>query len=375
MPAEKAKVFCRARNFGLNRRVRTTTLARTIPVLPMKAAIYIGPGRFELVEKPAPKPAPGECLLETSRAGVCGTDVRIFRGHLQNRVGAKRILGHEAVAIVRETSAAGKFRAGDRVVVEPTIFCSDCAACRRGFTHVCQNLRILGIDQDGAFQQFWTVPENRLHLLPATISDDHAAMIEPLAVAVHSVRCAALRAGETVAVIGAGTIGSLIAILAAKAGAKVAVLEINPFRLEFARRFGLQTFNPQEQDFAQILSDFTGGAGMNAVFEASGSSGGARAMTALAAVRGRTILVGIHDRDASLDLYQIFARELSLQGVRAYASGDFAEAIRLLAAGEINLAPFISKHYPLEQLQQALEFAASDAPAMKILIHFHPAQV
>ncbi len=339
----------------------------------MKAALYIGNGRFELVEKPVPKLLPGENLLEVSRVGICGTDVRIFQGHLRHRIGTRRILGHESVSIIRETSPHGKFRAGDRVAVEPTIFCGDCSACRQNFTHACRNLRILGIDQDGALQQFWAVPEHRCHHVPDAIPDDQAAMIEPLAVAVHAVRVAALRAGETVAVIGAGTVGLLIALLARQAGAKVLVLEINPYRLEFARGFQLDVANPQAPDAPQRCSDWTQGEGMNVIFEASGSSDGARMMTSLAAVRGRVVLVGIHERDTRTDLYQIFLGELFLQGVRAYSTADFAAAIRLLAERKLDLAPLVSGHYPLEQLQDAMERAASSASVMKILIRLQPA--
>lgn len=336
----------------------------------MKAAVYTGDGRFELLEKPIPKPLPGEILLEVSRVGICGTDVRIFQGHLQSRVGPRRILGHEVVSMVRESFAGGKFRVGDRVAVQPTIFCGECAACHQGFTHVCQNLRILGIDQDGALQQFWAVPEKRCHHVPDSISDDQAALIEPLAVAVHSVRSAALRAGETATVIGAGTVGLLIAILAAKAGAKVTVLEINPFRLEFARQFQLSALNPREQDIERTLFDLTQGTGMNVVFEASGSTDGARMMTSLAAARGRAILVGIHNGETPVNLYRIFSHELSIQGVRAYSSDDFKEAIRLLSTGEIDLAKIISRRFPIEQVQQAVELAVSSASVMKILVDF-----
>jgi 2-desacetyl-2-hydroxyethyl bacteriochlorophyllide A dehydrogenase len=336
----------------------------------MKAAIYIGKGRFELVEMPAPKPLPGESLVEISRAGICGTDLRIFQGHMQARVGSRRILGHEAVGVIRETLANGKFKVGDRVVIEPAISCGVCVACQQGFTNVCQNLRILGIDQDGAFQQFLAVQDSCLHQVPDAISDDHAAMIEPLAVAVHALRLSTLRAGETVTVIGAGTIGMLIALLARKNGAKVVLLEINLYRLEFARQFQFEAFNPEDQ--GQAALEVSRQAEMMVVFEASGSLGGARLMTSLAAVRGRTIVVGIHGHETPVDLYQIFSRELSVQGTRAYCSVDFKEAIRLLSSGEINLAPFISRHYPLEQIQAAVELGVSGAPVMKILADIYP---
>jgi (R,R)-butanediol dehydrogenase / meso-butanediol dehydrogenase / diacetyl reductase len=334
----------------------------------MKAAIYSGRRRLEICERPLPEILPGEVLLEVCRAGICGTDLKIFQGQMEDRARPGRILGHEMVGIVREPVIGGAFDPGDRVVVEPTIFCADCPPCRRGQTHVCQRLRLLGIDQDGAFQEFCAVPEHRLHKVADSIPDDHAAMIEPLAVAIHAVRLSALHAGETVVVIGGGTVGLLIATLARKAGAKVVVLEINPYRLQFARRFQFEAFDPGENGTAKFVADLTQGAGANIVFEASGSPGGAHLTTALAAVQGRVIIVGIHGRETPMDLFQIFFRELSVQGVRAYASEDFKEAIRQTAGGEIDLAPFISKHYPLEKIQEAMETGIGGAPGMKVLI-------
>jgi (R,R)-butanediol dehydrogenase / meso-butanediol dehydrogenase / diacetyl reductase len=336
----------------------------------MKAVVYIGNGRFELVEKSVPKPLPGESLIEMSRAGICGTDVRIFQGHMLERVGSRRVLGHEAVSIVRETSADKRLPAGSRVVMEPTLFCGRCAACRQGFSNVCQNLQIIGIDRDGAFQQFLSVPENRLHLVPASVSDDDAVMIEPLAVAVHSIRVASLCPGETALIIGAGTIGLLIATLAGKAGVRVVLLETNPARRDFARRLNLNAVDSARDDLAEFLADFAGGPGANVVFEASGSASGSRLMTSLAAVRGRIVLVGIHDQKTPTDLYRIFSHELSIQGVRAYSRADFEEAIQLMATGKMDVGPMISGQFPLEQLQQAVELAVSGSQAVKILVGF-----
>jgi (R,R)-butanediol dehydrogenase / meso-butanediol dehydrogenase / diacetyl reductase len=338
------------------------------PAFTMRAAIYTGPRKLEICERPMPQASTGEVLLEIRRVGICGTDLMIFQGHMQDRARPGRILGHEVVAIVREKESGGIFNQGDRVVVEPTLSCGECQACRAGHTHVCRKLRLLGIDEDGAFREFCAVPEHRLHTVPDSIPDDHAAMIEPLAVAVHAVRLAALRAEDTVAIIGGGTIGLLIAMLARKAGTRVVVLEINLRRLRFARGLQVEAFNPQEQDAAGFILDVTRGAGADVIFEASGSPGGARAMTALAAVRGRVMIVGIQGRETPADLFQVFFRELSIQGTRAYASHDFKEAIRLVSGDEINLAPFISKHSPLERIQETMEAAIASAPTMKILI-------
>ncbi len=334
----------------------------------MKAAIYLGAGRTEVLEKPVPTPAAGEVLLAVKQVGVCGTDLLIFQGGMAHRAGPGRILGHEMVAVVAETSGEGNFKAGDRVVVEPTVSCGHCRACRRGLTHVCQHLRFFGIDADGALQQFGAVPADRLHKVPAAIVDEHAVLVEPLAVAVHDVRQAAVQPGETVAVIGGGPIGLFIALLARRAQAKPVVLEINPYRLAFARQLGLEAWNPQERSPAEFMEEFTDGAGAEVVFEVSGSATGARLLTDLAAVRGRLMVVGIQGREVPMDLFQVFYRELSVQGARAYSSADFKEALRLIADKEINPAPFITQRYPLKDIQAALEFARSGAPVMKLLI-------
>ena len=334
----------------------------------MQAVVYAGNGRMEIVEKPVPKISNSEALLAVKRVGVCGTDLFIFQGGMSHRVSPGRILGHEMFAVVAEISGGKTIQVGDRVVVEPTVSCGNCPACRRGLSHVCQHLRFLGIDADGALAQFWAVPADRLHRVPDSVSDDHAALVEPLAVAVHDVRMAALQSGETVAVIGGGPIGSFIAILSKRAGARVVILEINAHRLEFARRQGFEVCPAQERNAVQFIRDLTGGAGADVVFEVSGSAAGARVMTSLAAVHGRLMVVGIQGKEVPFDLFQVFYRELSVQGARAYSSEDFKEAIRLIASGEINVGQFFSRRYPLKDTQSAMELARSGAAVMKILI-------
>jgi 2-desacetyl-2-hydroxyethyl bacteriochlorophyllide A dehydrogenase len=323
----------------------------------MKVAILASAGRLEVLEKPQPKPTATEALLKVEHVGICGTDRLIFQGGLAQRARPGRILGHEMVGVIVKATPDGKFQAGQRVVVEPTVACGECAACRRGLPHVCLQLKFLGIDADGALQQWWAVPTDRLHQVPAQLLPEHAALVEPLAVAVHAVRRAALQPGEQVAVIGGGPIGLLIALLAQRSGALVQVWEITPHRLAFARQLGLTASQPQAN-----------GPEADVVFEASGSADGVRLLTALAAVAARLIVVGIQGREVSLDLYQVFHRELTIRGTRAYSSQDFREALRLIADGEINVGSFISHHFALCDVQAALELAGSGAPTLKIMI-------
>jgi 2-desacetyl-2-hydroxyethyl bacteriochlorophyllide A dehydrogenase len=334
----------------------------------MKTMVYRGERLLGLEEHAVPMPGHGESLLKVVRVGVCGTDLMIFKGGMPHRAGPGRILGHEMVAEVVEPCPGGPFFKGDRVVVEPTVFCGSCAACRAGHSHVCQHLRFFGIDLDGAFREFWAVPDNRLHRVPEAITSDHAPLIEPLAVAVHDVRLSGVKAGETVVVIGGGTIGFLIALLARRKEARVIVLDTNPHRVAFARSQGFESYDPAEAEGAVFIGRMREGAGAGVVFESSGSAGGARLMTRLAGVRARLMVVGIQDGKTEMDLFQVFYRELSLQGARAYTGEDFREAIHMMASGEVNVGALVSRRFPLEELNTAMEWLLSGTAAMKVLI-------
>src|SRR5437667_65906 len=158
----------------------------------MRASSYGGAGRFTTVDTPMPKPAATEALLRVRRVGICGTDLHIFQGHLDHRVPKGGVIGHETFAEVAEAPAASGFKAGDRVVVDPVVSCGTCRACRMGGYYLCQKLKVLGVDAPGGMQEYWPVPVERLLHIPDTLSDDQAAVIEPLAVATHDVDRAAV---------------------------------------------------------------------------------------------------------------------------------------------------------------------------------------
>lgn len=333
----------------------------------MKAAIYRHAGCIELAEKPVPSRGSNEILLRVTSVGICGTDLLILRGGMPDRAPPGRILGHEMVGVVVEGDDSPRIRRGGRVVVEPTVACGRCLACKRGFAHVCQNLRFLGIDADGALQEFWSVPADRVHSIASAVPDEHAALVEPLAVAVHDVRVATIKSGETVAIIGGGPIGLMIALLSRRNGARVIVLELNSYRVAYARKLGFAVCDVSKEESQAAVESFTSGSGADVVFEVSGSESGACLMTALAGVGARLIAVGIQQRNTAVDLFQIFYRELTLHGVRAYTREDFAESIRLIEGGEIQLDGFVSRRFPLCDAQEAFSVSAS-APMMKTLI-------
>jgi 2-desacetyl-2-hydroxyethyl bacteriochlorophyllide A dehydrogenase len=333
----------------------------------MRASFYERNQRFRIGEAPMPAPAADEALLRVRRVGICGTDLHIFQGHLDHRIPLGGTIGHETLAEIAEAPAASGFRAGERVVVEPLKTCGACRACRMGGAYLCYRLRVLGVEESGGMQEYWAVPVANLMRVPATLGDDEAAMIEPLAVATHDVRRAEVKAGDTVLVFGGGPIGALIAMVARRRGARVVVSEVNPFRVDILRKLGLDVVGPG-QDLEAFVETWTGGDGADVVFEVTGNPAAVRAMTDVVRVWGTISMVAIHGEPLPVDLYRFFARELTMHGSRLYSRQDWEEAIGLAASGAVTLPPLVSRRIPLESLQQGMEEALRGGPVMKVLI-------
>jgi (R,R)-butanediol dehydrogenase / meso-butanediol dehydrogenase / diacetyl reductase len=333
----------------------------------MRAAFYEGARRFSTGRIPAARPGPGEALLRPRRVGICGTDLHIFQGHLDHRVPRRGIIGHEVFAEVVEAPAGSGFTEGDRVVVEPVMFCGRCRACLMGATFLCYGLKVLGVDMPGGMQQYWAVPTARLLHVPQTLSDDHAALIEPLAIATHDVRRAQVQAGDAVLVFGGGPIGTLIALVARHRGARVVVSELNPFRLEMLRGFGIETIGA-DGDVRKFVDAWTDGTGVDIAFEVTGNPAAVRVVTDVVRVWGTVSIVAIHAEPMPVNLYRMFERELTMHGSRLYAREDWEEAIRLADSGAVPVAPLVSRRLPLEALQQGMEEALAGGPVMKVLI-------
>jgi (R,R)-butanediol dehydrogenase/meso-butanediol dehydrogenase/diacetyl reductase len=333
----------------------------------MRAAFYEGPRRFSTGSIATPTPAPDQALLRVRRVGICGTDLHIFQGHLDHRVPSRGIIGHEVFAEVVEAPRESGFGAGDRVVVEPVTFCGRCRACLMGATFLCYGLKVLGVDLPGGMQEYWAVSPDRLIHVPATLGDDDAAVIEPLAIATHDVRRAQVQAGDAVLVFGGGPIGTLIALVARHRGARVAVAELNPFRIDLLKGFGIETVGA-DGDVGRFVDAWTDGVGVDVAFEVTGNPAAVRAVTDVVRVWGTVSIVAIHAEPMPVNLYRMFERELTMHGSRLYAREDWHEAIRLADSGAVPVAPLVSRRIPLEALQQGMEEALGGGPVMKVLI-------
>jgi 2-desacetyl-2-hydroxyethyl bacteriochlorophyllide A dehydrogenase len=284
------------------------------------------------------------------------------------RVQRPLIFGPEMSGTVREIgSAVSGWSVGDRATVMPLDWDNTCPACRQGNQHICQNLNFIGIDSPGALQQRWTVPASTLVEIPESLSLRTAALIEPVAVAVHDVRRSELRAGDRVVIIGGGPIGVLIACVARQAGAEITVLELDPGRRAFIQDLGFAAVDPTSTDPVRWVDEWTQGAGADVVFEVSGAAAAVRSATDLARVRGTVVIVAIHPIPREVDLQRVFWRELRLLGARVYERSDFEQAIELLDRGTIDADAIITTVHPLTAVDAALTELESGM-ALKVLI-------
>ncbi|MEN3615375.1 alcohol dehydrogenase catalytic domain-containing protein [Plantactinospora sp. ZYX-F-223] len=335
----------------------------------MRAAHYTGPGSITVAEAAAVPPRAGEVQIAVAYTGICGTDLHILHGHMDQRVRPWAVLGHEMSGRIRALGAdVSGWQLDDPVTVMPTIWCGQCPACRAGNSHVCHHLTFVGIDAPGSMQAYWTVPADLLVRLPASLPLAHAALIEPVAVAVHDVRRSGLRLGEHAVVVGGGPVGVLIGLVARRAGAHVLLVEPDQYRRSVADGLGLRTVDPAAVEVGHLVEEWSGGAGAAVAFEVSGTEPGLVAAVRALAVRGRMVLVGIHPTPRPVDLHRFFWRELSLVGARLYDRSDFDEAVRLVAGGAVPTEPLISRIEPLEAARQAFQALEDGAGVMKVLV-------
>ena len=334
----------------------------------MRAARYVGDGAIETADIPVTEPGAHEVQVRVAYTGLCGTDIHIRHGSMDARVTRPLVFGHEASGEIAAIGAGVEgWSVGDLVTVMPLDWDDTCPACRAGNQHICQNLDFIGIDSPGSLQELWNVPARTLVRLPAGIRLDHAALVEPVAVAVHDVRRSELRAGDKAVVIGGGPIGVLIATVAQNSGAEVLVIELDAARRGQIADLGFATLDPRETDQVAWVEKWTDGAGADVVFEVSGAAAAVLGATSLAKVRGTVVVVAIHPTPREIDLQRMFWRELRLLGARVYQATDFEAAVELVATGIIPADLLITGIVPLGKTADAFDDLEAGR-AMKILV-------
>lgn len=330
---------------------------------------YTGPRTLRVQPAIPEPPGPGQVRIDVAYTGICGTDLHIYHGDMDARVHPPGVIGHEMSGRIAELGGGTNgWQVGDPVTVMPLDWCGQCPGCQAGHTHLCHRLNFLGIDSAGAMQSSWTVPARTLIRLPGHLPLQHAALVEPAAVAVHDVRRAAIRPGEKTLVVGGGPIGLLIAVVARREGADLRLIEPNPYRRNLAGQLGFTAHDPARPHTAAALDEWSSGAGAAVAFEVSGAAAAVTTAVDALAVRGRLVQVAIHPVPREVNLHRFFWRELTLLGARLYQRGDFDTAAALIASGHIPAGALISRVEPLARAERAFTALENGGDVMKILI-------
>ena len=297
----------------------------------MKYIVCEQPGNFVVREKNIPTRKPNEALLKIKKVGVCGTDLHAYAGN-QAFFTYPRILGHELAAEVVEADVNEQgIDVGDKVVVMPYLSCGSCIACRNGKTNCCTNIKVLGVHTDGGMQEYISVPTNVL-LKANSLSDDEMAIVEPLAIGAHAIRRAAIKPGETIAVIGCGPIGIGIMKLAQIQGAKVIAIDMNEQRLHYAKEIiGVDHVVKAGKDAAEQVATITNGDLCTAVFDASGNKIALETGPDYMAHGGRFVLVGLSKGELTYAHPKIHAKESTIMCSRNATTEDFEHVIDVLS--------------------------------------------
>lgn len=325
----------------------------------MKAVKWFAPRDMRVVEIDKPTPKPFEALIRIESTGVCGSDMHYFS---EGRIGktvitTPIILGHEYAGIVEDAgSDADRSLIGKRVAVEPGIPCMKCEFCLKGHYNVCPRLQFPGgPPYDGALCEYICVHAAFCFPVPDAVSAMEAAMIEPLAVALHAIDLAHLKPGETVAVLGLGPIGLLTAQVARLAGAgKIFGCDLHDYRVEVSHKYGVDlAFNASQDNTAEVIARETNGRGVDVAIDCARSTETPATACRIARPAGRCVLVGISGEENGVFPVDIARRkELSIVWCRRFLF-NFPAAIDLVATGRVDVKSIITHSYPLERALDA----------------------
>ncbi|MGI6628187.1 MAG: L-threonine 3-dehydrogenase [Bacillota bacterium] len=318
-----------------------------------------------LAEVPVPKPGPKEVLVKVKATSICGTDhhIYIWNEWAQNRIKPPQIMGHELAGEVVEIGSGVKnAKVGDYVSSETHVVCGHCIQCMLNEKHVCQNTEILGVDRDGCFAQYVTVPEENLWFNDPRISPAVASIQEPLGNAINTVLSGETR-GKKMAVFGCGPIGLMAAGVAKACGASwVAAVDINDYRLDIAAEMKADTvINSKRQDPVDVIMECTHGLGVDVVLEMSGAPVVFNQIFKVVRPGGRVSILGLPAKPIQVDFSNdIVMRGISIHGITGRRLwDDWVIGRELLASGLLDLAPVITHHLDLADYEKGMDLMTS----------------
>ena len=335
----------------------------------MKAIVIPNPNEIEIREVPIPEVKEGEALLKVRYVGICGADVASFTGN-QPFTTYPRIPGHEFSAEIVEIPENDKgLKAGDIVTCNPYFNCGGCYSCERGFVNCCTNNQTMGVQRDGAFCEYISMPVERIYEGKG-LSAEELALIEPFSISQHAVSRCTIKENDNVLVIGAGPIG-LFALLAAKAKCKnIVVADILDNRLDLAKEYGAAAVvNTKAESLEEFTNKFTDGKGFDVCIEACGAPETFLGCIDSCAFAGNIVLIGNGKRETSFVHSILLKKELNVYGSRNALKEDFINNIDLVASGKADVMKMVSGVYEMADALDAFKaLSNNDGTLAKLLI-------
>ena len=337
----------------------------------MRAAVFGETGQISVVEREPADPRPGWVRLAVSAVGICGSDLNLLYAHGDLSRGVQP--GHEVAGTVEAVGDGVTVEPGSLVALEPLMGCGHCNHCRRGAHNLCATVKLFGFTRPGGMAERLNVPADGLYVMPADMSPSVVALTEPLAVCVRGVRLGGITLGETVAVLGAGSIGLLTILAARQAGAREVLITARyPHQRELAETLGANAVFDDADDLLRAVGDQH----VDVVVETVGG----RADTLSEAVKvarhgGRIVMLGVFEGRTPLPSFDFFRKELTLRASNCYGReqrhGDFALATAMIGVHRADVEPLITHRFKLDQVAEAFATAA-DKKTESIKVQVEP---
>ena len=340
----------------------------------MLQAVMTSPGIIKFNDIAVPEPGAGRVLIKIVRIGICGSDIHVYHGK-HPYTSYPVVQGHEVSGeVVGLGEGVLSLAIGDRVTIQPQVTCGKCYPCLNGKYHICDELKVMGFQTTGAASEYFVADEAKVIKLPDSMGFDEGAMIEPLAVAVHAMRKGVDVEDKNIMVLGAGTIGNLVAQAAKGMGAKsVMITDVSEYRLDMARRCGIEhCVNTVSINIGDMILEKFGPRKADLIFECVGSD--VTIGQALSCARKGTdiIVVGVFPDKMTIDLGLLQDRELRMIGTLMYQRNDYEKAIELVKTIKIKLKPLITDHFPFSDYLKAYEYIERQKDrVMKVMIDLH----
>ena len=337
----------------------------------MLQQVMTSPGKIEFREVPVPKAKKGQLVIKIMKIGICGSDIHVYHGkHPFTKYPVTQ--GHEVSGSVFEIGeGVTGFEVGQKVTIQPQIFCGKCYPCTHGKYNLCEELKVMGFQDVGTASHYFAVDASKVTHLPETMDYDEGAMIEPTAVACHAVCRAGDVKGLKIAVLGAGPIGNLVAQAAKAMGAEsVMVTDISDVRLEKAKECGIDfVYNTKIHDFGEAMIECFGPDKADVIYDCAGNDITMGQAIKYARKGSTIILVAVYAGMANVDLAVLNDHELDLNTTMMYRNEDYLKAIELVDEGKIQLRPLMSKTFAFKDYLQAYQYIdANRETTMKVLI-------